>query len=143
MLAVHGKLNPSVADWNAYCALTAACLTPHDVQGITVTVGAGPNARQRNQVSTIHKQIGVPADAKGCVITDSALVRGVVTAFTWAGVVKRIRAFPLRDLFKGFEYVSIDQSEHMNILSVLQKLGEEIADGNPVLDASNQIAQKT
>jgi len=133
VLALHGKLNPADADWDQYCGLVAKTVSPQTLKGLTITLGAGPNAKQRSTITTIHKEFGVAPDSIGAVVTDSALVRGVITALTWAGIVRKIRAFPLRDLNAGFTYVGVDEAEHAHLIVLLTTLGEKIDDGNPML----------
>ena len=132
IVAVHGRLPPSNAEWQSYCGLVFALRNPALTKGVTFTLGGGPNAKQRATLTDIHRKLVIPVDVKGAVISDSTMVRGVITAFAWAGIAKGMRSFSARDVHAGLDYVEIAIENHPAVINLLSKLGAAIDDGNPL-----------
>jgi hypothetical protein len=132
LIALHGKQPPDQREWEAYCQRQAEAESPERVRGLTLTLGAGPNRRQRVQLVEIHRRAGAPASAPASVITDSALVRGIIATFTWIGLVQGVRMFSLCELHDALDYVGVEPEEKEELLAALEQLGEGIDDGNPI-----------
>jgi len=84
IIALHTKKAPSDAEWNTYIGLCQEALKILNgdstrLAGIAITDGGAPNAKQRALLATIIKDVHI----RGAVVTESTLVRGVVTALSW------------------------------------------------------------
>jgi hypothetical protein len=92
LLCVHGPTDPRPEEWAAYVEyclqLPASCN-----KALVVTDGGGPNATQRRVLQerylSQHKEYLV------AVMTDSSVVRGIVTALNWFN--PQTRSFPYDD----------------------------------------------
>jgi hypothetical protein len=83
--ALHPSAPPNNADWDRYVDMVAAAVASQNavfdrLLGFTVTDGGAPNAAQRKRLVDRVMQGQRP---RAVIITDSILVRGVVTAFSW------------------------------------------------------------
>ena len=132
IVTLHGNLPPAPAEWTKSCALFPLAKTPSDLRGLIITTGGGPNAQQRKTVSEAHAKSGVKRDAVASVISDSALVRGVITALGWLGTGQGMRAFRFADANTAFAYIGITPEDIPRLLIDLTSAGASIADGNPM-----------
>ncbi len=92
LYAIHTTAAPSEAEWMGYLnelsQLRAQLAEPSAVRGLTLTDGGAPNAGQRRRLV----QTAGEAAIRASIVTDSALVRGAVTALSW--VKQGPRAYP-------------------------------------------------
>jgi hypothetical protein len=72
---------------------------------IVVPNGAIPSAAQRGIIKDFQERSGIPV----AVLTDSPLVRGVVTAMAWFGLPQA--AFPEREVVEALRYAGIPSSQ--------------------------------
>lgn len=87
----HPSLPPSHEDWQAHVdALSHATKTAVKVNNLVMTDGQGPNSAQRRAVADLYKATATKAGA--CVVSSSAVARGIITALRWLGI--DIIAFP-------------------------------------------------
>jgi len=75
-----------------------------------------PSSPQRKACAEIFKSRAISAIA----ITDSPLVRGVVTAVSWFGA--NVRAFAWRDMAKALERVNATEEQVSRIMSAIEAL---------------------
>jgi hypothetical protein len=139
IIALHGRRPPSQQDWDAYLDDTAAVKDPPLLRGLVFTAGGAPNARQRARNIEVHRSIGVARDAMCSVISDSAVVRAILTAYTWTGMMTGMHAFAVRQMDEAFGYVGIEPGEKPALLDLLVRLGDSIDDVNPVRLALERV----
>lgn len=142
IVALHGRRPPSQTEWDEYCRLTGQAPDTAALRGVVFTLRGAPNARQRAQNLAVHRAIGVPRRGACCVITDSHVVRGIMNAFTWAGVMLGMHAFATRDLDAALAYVDLDRDEAAALLDDLVRLGDTIDDANPVRVALGHVRRR-
>jgi hypothetical protein len=128
---LHGRLPPSQQEWDAYCERLASTKEPALLRGIVVSLRGAPNARQRAQVVAVHQRLR-NHEGMGCVLSDSAVSRGIVNALSWAGVIQGTHAFSLREMEPALEYVGVEEGEKQALIDALVRLGDTIDDENPV-----------
>ena len=68
----------------------------------------GPSAHQRRIMTEEYgKKLSLDKQRACAVITDSALVRGIVTALTWFGAGTAMNAFSPPDVSKAFDWLAL------------------------------------
>lgn len=119
---VHGRENPSEAEWNAYIdALAGLIAKVGDISVLVVTDGGGPNSVQRTDM---NDRIRGGNDMRGAVVTESRVARGIVTALSWfnAGV----KAFPPVRLRDALRHLGLDEAEQAEALAAVRRLRDEL-----------------
>jgi hypothetical protein len=101
VIVVENAISPTVEEWNAYCAKVEATLHRTKPRGIALTDGGGPNAAQRNQIN----ELLAGREAPSAVVTDSLMVRGIVTALSWFN--KQTAAFSPLAITKALRHVDV------------------------------------
>ena len=89
VFVVVGPTTPAESEWNL---LVEAHRRERHQRTLVVTAGGGPTAAQRKAILDVSGGKGLPA----AILTDSVMVRGIVTALSW--FVPRVRAYPPDDL---------------------------------------------
>jgi hypothetical protein len=127
LVAVHGRQAPSNSDWRAYVGLWLAN-AERVRSNLVVTAGGGPSPQQRTEISK-HPNINSFATA---VVSDSMLVRGIVTAISWSG--KPIKAFSPREMELALGYLETGPDTRAKVLlevaAMKSKLGIQSAPEN-------------
>jgi len=77
--------------------------------------GGGPTAKQRQAILSANK-----ADVRIAVMTDSTVVRGIVTAVAWFGVA--LRAVPLNRFEAAATYLELTPEELATAIDMFPKL---------------------
>lgn len=83
--------------------------------------GAGPNAKQRKQLAENTKGV----DVRAAVLTESLLVRGIVTAIAWAGIPQR--AYALAQYEQAADFLELTPAERAWARAELSKLRSQLA----------------
>ena len=129
-LVIHAPTPPSQDEWSAY--LQDMETVADQIRGIVVTsVGgsSGPNARQRQEAAELWEKHGGPPPI--AVVTESAVQRGIVTAFNWF-FSKPMRVFSPKQASAAFEYVhappQVCQDLRFEVLKFARELGIAIDD---------------
>jgi len=126
VIAVHNNLPPEQQEWDNYLEVLVRTLNSdsNGTRVLTITDGGAPNAGQRSQ---LFQQVRgkYSGTVLGSVVSDSILVRTVVTAF--ALVNPGSRAFSPRDFDTSLHYLGITSLEEKSqILQYLRSLAEKI-----------------
>jgi len=79
LLVVHGHEPPSDEEWEEYLGQVKLVVATGRPRAIAVTEGGAPSFSQRSQLNRILRG----TRAVGAVVSDSGLVRGIVTALSW------------------------------------------------------------
>jgi hypothetical protein len=117
-IVVHGDQAPSDDDWEQYIRdVVANCRT---LKGVLVYTGnSGPTAPQRARSSDAFREAG--AEINTAIMTSSRLVRGIVTALTWA-VGGKVKAFSTMEFNQAAAYLGLDEDGQLRTKIVLKQL---------------------
>jgi hypothetical protein len=130
--ALHGREAPRPGEWSSYCELLRDYFrnnAPERLRGITLTLGGGPDSRQRRELVDTMPQVVMAA--RGAIITNSTIIRGIVTAFAWLQK-SGLQAFQPSDFLRGFAYVGMPSQEVDRFLVEAAACADVIVE-NPVL----------
>jgi hypothetical protein len=119
LAAVHGREDPTDAEWTAY--LTSARGPTRYTGTLVVTDGGGPNALQRKQLEDLPELRDLPV----AVVTASRAARGIVTAIGWFG--KAIKAFSPQHLPEALRYLRITPAEATRVCTSIDEMKAELA----------------
>jgi len=117
VLGVHDASPPTDAEWERWIALCRD--QPGPLRVLVDTYGGGPNPKQRKALSDALSA----RDLRSGILTDSLLVRGLVTALAWLGIA--LRAFPRGDYAEAGAYLQLSASELSVCRDVLTQLRDE------------------
>ena len=117
-ITVHTSQAPSDEDWDEYLADMAKHV--HTIKGLLVySESVGPSAPQRGRSNDLFNELG--ADIPTAIMTGSKMVRGIVTAISWA-VGTKIKAFSTRDFAGAMKYLELTNEEQLRVRVVLKGL---------------------
>jgi hypothetical protein len=116
-VVVHTDVDPSDDEWSAYIE----DVSRHPgIKGVLVyTPKSGPSASQRARANAVFAKI--EADIPTAVMTGSHLVRGIVTALTWA-LGSNIKAFTSIDFQGAVDYLELQPDDQLTAKVVLKQL---------------------
>ncbi len=113
VVVVHAPGEPTDAEFGDFLADVRAA----SVRGIVVMAPkAKLSPKQRKDIQKWFQQSG----ARGAVLTDSTVTRGVVTALGWFKVP--IRAFAPSDHLGAFDYVGVMPERRAELEQVIRRL---------------------
>lgn len=118
-LAVLRGPPPTDAEWERWIAMSVERLG-RDQRVIVESHNNGPNAAQRKAITDAMRNV----DVRVAVMTDSGVVRGIVTALAWLGVQQR--AFPLHAERQAAIYLGLTSEELEQSLVQLPRLRREV-----------------
>lgn len=113
------ELEPTDSEWADFldaCRLRAN----KDIRALIESYGAGPNAKQRKELSHLLAELHI--DYRAAILTDSLISRGIVTAFAWLGVTQR--AFPPRHYTEAGSYLQYTAAELNTAIQALARLAQ-------------------
>jgi hypothetical protein len=116
LLALHGREAPSEAEWLEYCNAIPGVLAHPNGFGMVLTDGGAPTSTQRDRM---RKRDG-GTSRRNAVITDKAVVRGVVTAVSWFN--PKIRAFAPREFLGACEFLGLQGAQIASVCAAFQQL---------------------
>jgi len=130
ILCVHGKLPPTDREWEDVLWLVKDAADRHGhIRGIVVTQGGRPSSAQRARSVDPAK---APVSTPGTIafVTESALVRGVLTAYEWITPkrykgVWESRAYHPRDLRKAVQWLGLE-NQYKEIWEEIQRVTREL-----------------
>jgi cytosine/adenosine deaminase-related metal-dependent hydrolase len=106
---------PTDTEWDSLIALFEQ--RSHGVVRVLVEAqGAGPNAKQRKQLS----EVGRTLNYRAAILTDSVVVRSMITAMSWLGMPHQ--AFALGDHVAASDYLELSPQERALLLAELPGL---------------------
>lgn len=127
LLAVHPVANPTDEDWELYVRFCQQ-LPKSCRRTLAVTAGGGPNAGQRKlmQERYLRAFLGDKVNPmKVAVVTNSGMVRGIVTALNWFN--PNTSAFNSDAIDDALRYLGVTDSGAMARISIeLRKLQKEV-----------------
>jgi hypothetical protein len=138
-VAVNTDLDPSDQEWDAY--LEDVLQHAKGLKGVLVyTSKSGPSASQRARSNAAFE--ASKADIPTAVMTGSRMVRGIVTALSWA-LGGKIKAFEPNDFQGAVEYLELTPDDQLKTKVVLKQLARSA--GIPIdafADESGQFRKK-
>ena len=109
LLVVHGTEAPFDHEWDEYLNQVRLVVATGRPRAIAITEGGAPTLSQRSQLNQILRGTG----AIGAVVSDSAFVRGIVTALSWFN--RGVRSFAPEEFEFACEHLglSVPQIRHL------------------------------
>jgi hypothetical protein len=138
-VAVNTDMDPSDEDWDAY--LKDVITHVNGLKGVLVyTPRSGPSAPQRARANAAFE--ASKADIPTAVMTGSRMVRGIVTALSWA-LGGKIKAFAPDDFQGAVDFLELAPDDQLKTKVVLKQLARA-ADikVDAFADESGQFRQK-
>ena len=91
-----------------------------DQRALVESHNSGPNAAQRKAITDAMRDV----DVRVAVMTNSTVVRGIVTALAWLGT--RQQAFPLHGERAAAKYLELTPDEFELALEQMPRLRREV-----------------
>jgi hypothetical protein len=114
LVVVHAPVEPATKDWNEFMEEVR---THVDIRGVMILAN---NSRltpiQRAEIKGWYQEHKV----RGALVTDSMMMRGIVTAMNWFGI--EAKAFPSDGLDAAMEYIGVPPASRANVLMMVRKL---------------------
>ncbi len=126
MITIHTDRPPSDSEWREYIdSLRGRDLRA--LRSIVCTDGGAPTSKQRKDLNDFLGGVEV----NGIVVSDSFVVRGVVTALSWYN--PRIKAFTPEKIEEGLDYLHILPEEQEAIWEAMEEMRANLS--NPDVKA--------
>lgn len=114
LVVVHAPVEPTTANWNEFMDEVR---THANVRGVMILAN---NSRltplQRAEIKRWYEEHKV----RGALVTDSVMMRGIVTAMNWFGI--EAKAFPSDGLDAAMEYIGVLPAGRANVLVMIRQL---------------------
>lgn len=124
LVVVHAPVQPATADWNEFMDEVR---THVDIRGVMILAN---NSRltplQRAEIKAWYEEHKV----RGALVTDSVMMRGIVTAMNWFGI--DAKAFPPDGLDAAMEFIGVPPTSRTNVLVMIRKLEGMLPKGVPL-----------
>lgn len=124
VIAVHGTAPPNDPEWDEYMVVLKEAARIGGVErarSLVITEGGAPNSAQRKKVNELLSgRAGLCA-----VISDSAIVRGVVTALNWYNPM--IKAYSPAQMEQAMHYLKVSGKQAQEALAMVGKLKADLA----------------
>jgi hypothetical protein len=116
-VTVLGRNPPTDEEWEVVCAFCRGANPP--VRVLVLSAGGAPTPAQRHAILDASGGKGLPQ----AILTESHIVRGIVTAISW--FVKGVRAFAPSDLQAALDHLRITKPMG-EMQAVLDELKREL-----------------
>lgn len=137
LLGVHGAPAPTDEEWDHYCSWIAGVLAHPNPGCMVMSDGGAPTSAQRER---LRRHLGNTCWT--AVITDKAMVRGVVTAIRWFN--PKVCAFAPWELREAFKFVGVGAAQIPSVCDALRGLDEMLQPRSRVLaEALARFAELT
>src|SRR5262245_41085403 len=121
LVAVHTADPPSDEDWREYVEYSRSTLPVSCNRTLAVTRGGGPDAKQRKMAQEV---LANRPKMRVSIVTDSTLVRGIVTALSWFN--PDAKAFSQKDLRDALKYLDIEGAAAAKISLEVARMQREL-----------------
>jgi len=126
--ALHSKRSPSDAEWDEYLGHIQAARElarggRGPVNAVAVTDGGAPDAAQRKRLADVVRGW----EPLAAVVSESLLVRGVVTALAWLGM--RVRFFPVNEVSAALRWAAVPEQDRDALLADIGALAKSVDGG--------------
>lgn len=120
LLVVHGHEPPTDEEWEAYLGQVKLVVATGRPRAIAVTEGGAPSLSQRTQLNRILRG----TRAVGAVVSESSLVRGIVTALSWFN--RGVRSFSPDALDDACAHLGLSDAQVHQLRGRLDALRESL-----------------
>lgn len=130
-VVVHNAQSPTDAELREYLR----ALENRDVRtmrSLVFTTGGGPTPAQRKELNR-----ALNGDHPTAVVSNGAMVRGIVTALGWFN--SKIKAFAPEDVEGAFRYLEIPPSEFELFLREIKVLQAQVGDRPTLRSVSRRL----
>jgi hypothetical protein len=117
-LSVLQGAAPTDPEWDRWITMSLARVGL-DQRVIVESHNSGPNATQRKSLADAMRN----EDVRVAVLTESTLVRGIVTALAWLGIPQR--AFPMDGHRQAGKFLELTPDELERALAELPRLRDQ------------------
>jgi hypothetical protein len=128
LLVMHvSRSTPSEEDWSEWIARS----TKVDYRALLIaTSGGSPNSAQRARLADAINKLGRPLPST-VLLTDSALMRSVMTAFSWLlGRDQRMKALPPSALAEALHWLDNEAAPGL-VQAALRRIANGLMDSRP------------
>lgn len=119
-LAVHDSTPPTDREWSRWLTLCGE-RARSEMRCLVETRGGGPNPRQRKQLTEL---LDNKDQLRVGILTESMVVRGIITALSWAGLP--IHSFAPSAHEQACEWLALSAIERQQVREELPHLRNEI-----------------
>lgn len=127
LIGVHSALTPSDDEWDRYCSWIPGLMSHPNPGCVVLTDGGAPSSAQRERL----RRVLAPSSCWTTVITDKALVRGVVTAIRWFN--PKVCAFAPWEFREAFKFVGVSGGQVQSVCDALCELDKQLTPRSRVL----------
>ena len=118
-IAVHDSKPPTEEEWERWLDL-CRLREGRDMRCLVDTRGGGPDPRQRKQLAEVLQKL----DGRSAIVTDSLLVRGIITALAWLGAP--VRGFKPDDEAAAVDFLELTIHELRQVHEHLPQMRGEV-----------------
>jgi hypothetical protein len=124
LIAVHTSTTPSKDEWERYLRMTAEVIEEShgNYVGLAVTDGGAPNSAQRAALVPLAKKA---PEVRGAAITNSILVRGIMTAMSWL-LNPNFKSFTPEELAEALTHLQVHPMALTRVRDEIVKLQKEL-----------------
>ena len=120
-IAVHDDIPPTDEEWARWIAYYEGRKQGRAL--VESKHGAGPNVMQRKLMADAIRGI----DIRAAILTESLVVRGMVTAIAWLGIPQR--AFLPGQYIEASSFLGLTDSERVRAIDELSRLRNDLSAG--------------
>jgi hypothetical protein len=120
LVSLHTRQAPNDDEWKEYLNLAGRLLVEQmgsdKIGGLSLSDGGAPSMKQRNALNLLlqRRHVGV------AIVSDSIVVRGVVTALHWFN--RDISVFAASAMGKAVQRVGVPTARHAELFTILRKM---------------------
>jgi hypothetical protein len=123
LVIIGASGTPSMEEWDGY---VEALTVPSVRKQLSLTLGLfSVNSAMRKRSVAVLKERQIPV----ATLTDSGMVRGLVTVVAWMGA--DIRGFAPSDLERAFDYLQVDVGKRSALTERLSALKQAFLQSRP------------
>jgi hypothetical protein len=118
VIGLHTGSAPTNDEWGAYLAAVKHTLNrnPENVRGLSLSDGGAPSSIQRSGLNTVLNGRHIPVS----VISDSVVVRGIVTALNWFN--GDIKAFAPHSFEEALSYLNVPREANNDLWKAMKDM---------------------
>lgn len=129
-LAVHDATPPTDREWSRWLTVCSERASS-EMRCLVETHGGAPNPRQRKQLTDLLDNKG---QLRVGIMTESRLVRGVLTALSWAGLP--MHGFAIGSVEQTCDWLGLTSIERQQVRDELPRLRNEVSAATALHEAS-------
>lgn len=138
-VTVHGRVDPSDAEWQSYLDDLLSLPNVADNAVLVYSEGGGPKALHRAALERAMAEAGQP-EARVALVSASRVMRGIGTAISWFN--PHLRVFAPSKLDSALSYLELEPEQCTDARRRLREIGARLSiDFGPVLTEPDRAAQ--